>query len=466
MKKYEKVLFLLALILLFTDLLWCIIHNIEPIIQLDKGDIVLDLNEPYIEPGYHAFRLQHDLSNQVTVKHNIDTTKIGSYTVTYSISFHRKTYQKKRSVKVLDRIAPTITLKGSDKVTVCPNQSYQEEGYESIDNYDGNLTNEVVVEVNKNFILYSVKDHSGNIFAIKREIIYEDKNPPTITLKGGNAYSLYVGENYQEPGYEAHDHCDGNLTDKVIVKSNVNTKKIGTYEITYEVTDNASNTTKVSRKVVVLGPKPNNGKVIYLTFDDGPSTSITPALLDILKEENVKATFFVLNHGDSLDYLIKKEYEEGHTVAIHGNSHNYKQIYHSSTAFFDNLNIIQNKVKKITGETPMIIRFPGGSSNTVSRFNPGIMTFLTKEVKRRGFHYFDWNVGSGDAGEAHTPDEVYRNVIQGLGNKNNIVLMHDYANNYKTLNAIRNIIRYGKRNGYTFKKITMDTPEIHHRIAN
>ena len=206
--------------------------------------------------------------------------------------------------------------------------------------------------------------------------------------------------------------------------------------------------------------------MIYLTFDDGPSSSITPELLDILKEENVKATFFVLNHGSNLDYLIKREYDEGHTVALHGSSHNYKQIYSSTDAFFNDLSIIQNKVESITGEKPMIIRFPGGSSNTVSRFNPGIMSILTKEVNMKGYHYFDWNVGSGDAGEAHTPDEVYNNVIKNLGNKNNVVLMHDYAGNYKTLNAIKRIIRYGKNNGYTFERITMNTPEIHHRVAN
>lgn len=246
---------------------------------------------------------------------------------------------------------------------------------------------------------------------------------------------------------------------------------VGTFSILHTSTllsvsapDNPILSEELADKITNL-PKAKE-KVAYLTFDDGPSPNVTPKILDILKEENVKATFFILNRSSELDYLIKREYEEGHTVALHGSSHNYKQIYSSSNAFFTDLEIIQKKVERITGQKPMIIRFPGGSSNTVSRFNPGIMTTLTQEVKSKGFHYFDWNVGSGDAGEARTSDEVYNNVIKSLGNKNNIVLMHDFNGNYKTLNAIRKIIRYGKNNGYTFEKITMNTPEIHHRIAN
>ncbi len=466
MEKEENVLFVVAIILLIADFFVVFFLNVIPKIRLEKGNIVLNLNDIYIEPGYHASKLYSDMTNKVIVNNNINTKRIGTYKVIYTIYYNGQAYQKVRYVSVLDQTPPTITLKGSNPAIVCPKKTYEEEGYESIDNYDGDLTKNVILKNNTNHILYSVRDHSGNFFSIKRNIQYEDNEEPVITLKGGNAYSLYIGETYQEPGYQAIDNCDGDITNKVTTTSNLDTNKIGSYEIIYEVKDSSSRTAKISRKVVVLGPKPSNGKIIYLTFDDGPSSSITPELLDILKEENVKATFFVLNRGSSLDYLIKREYEEGHTVALHGSSHNYKQIYSSVTAFFDDLSIIQNKVESITGEKPMIIRFPGGSSNTISRFNPGIMTILTKEVKARGYHYFDWNVGSGDSGEAHTADEVYHNVIKNLGNNNNIILMHDFGGNYKTLHAIRKIIQYGKNNGYTFEKITMNTLETHHRVAN
>ena len=95
------------------------------------------------------------------------------------------------------------------------------------------------------------------------------------------------------------------------------------------------------------------------------------------------------------------------------------------------------------------------------------MSDISQETESRGYHYFDWNVSSGDAGGVHSSDEVYQNVIKGLShNRSNVVLMHDFENNYYTLNAIRDIIKYGKENGYTFSSITMDTPVVHHPIAN
>ena len=129
--------------------------------------------------------------------------------------------------------------------------------------------------------------------------------------------------------------------------------------------------------------------------------------------------------------------------------------------------IIQNKVEGIIGKKSTIIRFPGGSSNTVSRrYSLGIMTILTNEVTNKGFTYFDWNVSSGDAGEARSSDDVYRNVTSSLKYQNNVVLMHDFEGNYKTLNALRDIIKYGKQNGYTFSAINTSTFPSHHGINN
>ena len=124
------------------------------------------------------------------------------------------------------------------------------------------------------------------------------------------------------------------------------------------------------------------------------------------------------------------------------------------------------KVEKIAGEKSKIIRFPGGSSNTVSRrYTKGIMTSLTKEVINRGYHYFDWNISSGDAGEAHSSTDVYNNVINNLDiNGINMILMHDV--NPNTASALKNIIRYGKEKGYRFQRITYDTKMITHKVYN
>lgn len=466
MTKQEKWILGVVLGLLLIDLWIVVIANLTPKIYLKKENMTLLLNETYQEPGYSAKKGFQDLTKDVKVENYIDNKKIGTYQVVYELNIHGKRYRKVRKVTVVDQTKPVITLKGSNPAIVCPGKEYQEEGYTGLDNYDGDLTKQIKVQKEKNFILYTLKDQSGNVSEIKREIQYQDKDAPVIHLTGGNSYFIYLGESYKEPGYQAIDSCDGDITKNVKVSGNVNSAQKGNYEITYEVSDTTGKSTKVTRIVTVVGPKPTNGKVIYLTFDDGPSSSITPMLLDILKEENVKATFFVLNHGTGLDYLIRREYLEGHTVALHSSSHNYRQIYRSSTAFWNDIFAIQNKVKSLTGENSMIFRFPGGSSNTISRFNPGIMSLLVKEAGNKGFHYFDWNVDSEDAGGARTSDEVYNNVIRSLGAKNNVVLMHDFGGNYKTLNAIRSIIRYGKNNGYSFEKISMATPQVHHRVAN
>ena len=267
-------------------------------------------------------------------------------------------------------------------------------------------------------------------------------------------------------GASASDNCDGDLTSKIVTTGTVDTNNLGEYAIKYEVKDSSNNITSKERKVLVIDHPNYSDRVIYLTFDDGPSYSITSKLLDILKEENVKATFFVINHSDSLNYLIKREYDEGHTVALHSYTHDYKTIYASSDAYFNDLTAISNKVKNIIGVSSNIIRFPGGSSNTISSFNPGIMTSLTNEVINKGYIYFDWNISSGDAGGAYNSSDVYYNVINNLTSKNNIVLLHDFESNYKTLNAIRDIIRYAKSMGYTFDKITEFTPKIRHRVNN
>ena len=207
---------------------------------------------------------------------------------------------------------------------------------------------------------------------------------------------------------------------------------------------------------------------IYLSFDDGPSSNITPKVLDILKEEGIKATFFLCNFSDDLAHLVKREAEEGHTVAIHGYSHQYSKIYKSKDAFMDNVYSLQKKIKDATGITSMYVRFPGGSSNTVSRkYSKGIMTALSKELLSKGFKYFDWNVCAEDAGSAKNSKDVYNYTVNNLKkNRQNMVLMHDFAGNKKGLDALRDIIKYGKKNGYKFMAVDDETPMFAQHINN
>ena len=227
--------------------------------------------------------------------------------------------------------------------------------------------------------------------------------------------------------------------------------------------DDLNNEIEVTRTIYVYNKNPDipvGDKVIYLTFDDGPS-NYTNTLLDILKKYNVKATFFVTSNGS--DDTIKKAYQEGHSIGIHSYSHKYNEIYKSEEAFFKDVDKVNERIKRITGEYSRILRFAGGSSNTVSRFNKGIMTRLSKEVELRGYKYFDWNVSSSDTATKDS-NKIANNVIRSLRKGNNVVLQHD--TNYGSVKAVEQIIQYGLSHGYVFDALNITSPTVHHAINN
>ena len=213
--------------------------------------------------------------------------------------------------------------------------------------------------------------------------------------------------------------------------------------------------------------KKNDGdKVCYLTFDDGPSDN-TLKILDILKRANAKASFFVIGTS-KLDY-IKRIHNEGHTVALHANNHDYSKIYKSEEAYFKDLNAIAAKVKKITGVDSKIIRFPGGSSNTISKdYNKGIMTRLTKQVQQKGYTYVDWNVDSTDASGNNVPkSKILNNVkMYSKGQGDICVLMHDTGAKNTTVEALPEMISYLRSEGFRFEALTTESPIFHHGVNN
>ncbi len=463
-----KMVVLISIIICLASMMIYILVS-APILHMNgEANMTIEVFTPYEELGVEAKVLGHDIRSKVQIKGEVDTNKVGEYQIQYIVSNNGITSSITRFIKVVDRTNPEITLVGEEEVVLCPLEEYEEEGYQAIDNYDGDITANVIVEKNKDQFLYSVFDHSGNKAEKRRVFRYEDQTPPIITLRGEANLTLYVGSTYEEQGVDVSDNCD-DVSSRVEMTGSVDTNTIGTYTLTYTVTDLSGNQSSVVRTVTikkrptVIVPK---NSTIYLTFDDGPSY-LTPQILDILKEENVKATFFVVNHSSSYDQYIKRAYEEGHTIGIHSYTHNYKQIYASEEAYFNDLNLMRNKIYHITGSYTNLVRFPGGSSNTVSRFNPGIMTRLANQLTNQGYVYFDWNVSSGDAGEVTTATGVYQNVIGSLGTYHSyIVLMHDAAGKTYTVNALRDIIRTAKAKGYQFDKLSETSYPAHHRIAN
>lgn len=438
---------------------------IPKIYLIGDKEIYVSINGVYSEMGANATSNSIDISSDIVREGTVDNTKIGTYLVTYKVKKIGVEKKVTRIVHVVDDISPQIILEGDESIRLCPGDEFQEPGYSAFDNYDGDVTASVIISKDKDGLIYRVKDYAGNESVRKRIVTNVDNELPHIALLGNLDVTLIVGSKYFESGYIATDNCDQDISNKVKIANPLNIQKTGVYQIKYEVTDRSGNIASAIRTVrVVNAPTPRTG-TIYLTFDDGPS-SITPLILDILKEEGVTATFFVLNKSDKYNYLLNRIVNEGNTIGLHGSSHTYRNVYASVDSYFNDLTTIGNKVINITGVDSKIMRFIGGSSNTVSRFNPGIMTTLTTEVTNRGYRYYDWNVGSGDSGNV-TSSQIYYNVVNRLGSGSiYIVLMHDMEGNYKTVNVLRDIIRYGKNRGYRFSKITEDTPQIKHRVAN
>lgn len=401
----------------------------------------------------------------VQVEGQVNTDKIGDYAVTYTASHRGLTDSQTHMIHVVDEKPPVISLVETPGSYTMPGHAYEEEGFSATDEYDGDLTASVERTVTEEQIVYRVTDSSGNSAEVTRVIHYDDPIAPELQLEGDEEISVPYGGTYEEPGFSAWDNCDGDLTGSVTVSGQVDTKKFGTVTLEYAVSDSYGNTATATREVTIVPPRDPNrdrDKVIYLTFDDGPS-AYTGQLLDVLSKYNVKATFFVVNTGYT--DILSRMAAEGHSIGIHSATHDYDKIYASEDAFFADLYQMQDIIAAKAGVTTTLMRFPGGSSNMVSSFNPGIMTRLTEEVERRGFQYFDWNVSSGDAGEVYTTDEVLANVAEGCcGRSISVVLQHDSKG--FSVDAVEEIIKWGLDNGFTFAPLTPGSYGSHHGVNN
>ncbi len=361
---------LLAVIFLFSPL-----SMEDKTIEVEVGTEVKD--EPTIK--YLGFNVSKD----VTITGNVDTSKVGEYKITYKWGLKSAT----RTINVVDTTAPVIDMQGGSTLYV------------------------------------------------------EDFN---------NLESL-------DPGVVVTDNYDED------VKAKRERHKIGDseYEFVYTATDSSGNQAKVVRKIIKATG------VIYLTFDDGPS-NVTPEILDILKENDVKATFFIVNYLEEDKSKIQRIIDEGHTLGLHGLSHDYATIYSSVDAITENFIGLQKKVMNDFDYNAIYIRFPGGASNTISKnYCDGVMTAATSKVEQEGFTYYDWNVDVDDAGSARTTNKIYENFVAGIAPKReNVVLMHDGYGHQPTADALQEIIDYAKENGYVFSAITEDTIPVQHGVNN
>lgn len=214
--------------------------------------------------------------------------------------------------------------------------------------------------------------------------------------------------------------------------------------------------TKPSKNTALVNEKNISNKVIYLTFDDGPS-AITNKILDTLKEQDVKATFFLIgNQIVGFEDTVKRIYTEGHSIGLHTYTHKFRRIYCNKDNFIKEMNDCQSEINRITGTNPNIIRFPGGSRKRLNDH------FLNK-LHNNNFKIYDWNVQVSDGIRPKTPSsKLFREATKDATSMPSIILlMHcDYMHK-NTCAALPKIIEYYKEQGYTFKAITANTPELY-----
>lgn len=208
-------------------------------------------------------------------------------------------------------------------------------------------------------------------------------------------------------------------------------------------------------------------KTAYLTFDDGSSQN-TPHLLDILKENNVKATFFVVAMGKDTPEKrawMQMEVADGNTIGVHSFTHKYSYIYQNEANFLTDFNEMKNIIVSATGVVPQFSRFPGGTDNTVSLdINHGkpIMPLLLQDVEKMGITPVDWNAGGMDATDPVPSTET---IVNGVVNecarlKTAVILLHDSQPHESSIDAVPEIIAKLRAMGFVFKPLTPGAPVI------
>ena len=412
--------------------------------------------------------IHHPVRVEISTE-GINIHEPGTYYAHYYAEFLWLSVTESRTVKIVDTTPPVIELTHIDDYYTLPHHTYEEEGFTATDNHDGDVTDLVESEERDGVVYYTVTDIAGNTATAEREIFYDDRNAPVFHFANGEEVFLYKGETFKED-VSAEDDADGDVTSRVTRSGTVNKDKIGTYTLTYTVSDEWGNVATKKRYVTVkrkleLPEKMDPDKVIYLTFDDGPG-QYTEELLKILKKHKVKATFFVTLAYEDYQYLIKEEYRAGHTVAVHTATHEYSEIYESSDAYWEDFNKVQDVIQKQTRCRTQLFRFPGGASNTISaNYCEGIMTQLAEESAVKGYTYVDWNVTSGDAGDTTDGDVMYENMMNGIHTyKNSFILCHDIKS--YTVAMMDRFITDALKEGYTFLPITSESPTCHHGINN
>jgi peptidoglycan/xylan/chitin deacetylase (PgdA/CDA1 family) len=460
--KIKFILWILLGIVLFAALL-CYLFIPRFIIRGFDRNITLIYGAPYAEDYgticYGNIINCADVTVESDIK-EIDTYVLGENVISYHITnVDGISIDLTQKITVVDEDRPDI-MTNADTITVCPNNQkiILPSDLKIIDNRDGDITEKAEIKYENDKVSIYIADELGNSGTRTFPANVSDTTAPVWQTTLKSSYEIVAGETLSFTTPIAIDECDGEIT--AVASGTIDTNTVGDYHVDYTATDSQGNTATMPVDVKVLS---RNG-IIYLTFDDGPSPE-TSRLLDVLKAYGVKATFFVTGAGG--EDILQRECNEGHSIGLHTFSHSYDYVYQSVDIFFSDIEKVKNRVESYTDCTSTLIRFPGGSSNTVSRGVDGgthIMSKLVEEVPRRGYAYFDWNVSSGDAGGAYMADQVFYNVVNNLKPDVSVVLQHDTR--AFSVDAVERIIQYGLSHGYRFMPLTHNSFGAHHGVNN
>lgn len=441
-----------------------------PHIYFHHPTLYLPLDEE-IKPYDYIKEYYKITPQEIKIINEVDNQKCGKYQIHYLFSYQKKTL----NIIIIDNIPPIfetiskkILINENIEAKDCiknlydqtPTKIYFKEQYL----FDEEKTYKV--EIIAEDFCHNKTTHHTYILVEK-----EDKQAPII--KGITNIQIRKGMDFDYMrDLEYEDDHDQN-PQIIIDDHQFNKNKEGIYEIIYTIKDKSNNLNQYHRQIEVISPydnidvKKDGIKTCYLTFDDGPSL-LTKDVLEILDQYHIKATFFVTGSQKDSYHYLKEIKEKGHVLGLHSFSHDYQDIYHSVENYMNDLKKIKQLVKDETGEDIHYIRFPGGSSNLVSKkYNKGIMKRLTKKVIDEGYQYYDWSCINGDGENINNVKELLKKAKEEIGEKEDIMfLMHDGKHNEKTVEALPYLLDYLISKGYEFHVIDDYSPTFHHHIQN
>lgn len=450
------------LVLVVIGAIWFAVNKLNPLHL--KSDVYVAEYMEEMQPLDNLKSLFMDSTSKITVRGSANIEKIGDYDMVYVYNGREYPF----TVSVKDTRGPDVVLK--DYKTDTTETVKAENFIDSITDasmYSYKMDNSAdTKEPGSYTIVFTAKDQYGNETTKNAKLTrVMDKEAPVLE-NFEDAITIEQGDEYPSKDYTIVDNADSNPSLHVDT-SKLDVTTPGDYTVAYTVRDRSGNE-KVYDQKVTVEENPDYGKpIVYLTFDDGPSEN-TEKILDILDEYDAKATFFVIGANPDEYPIMKEIAKRGQTIGLHTMSHDYAKIYASEEAYFDDLKQISDVVENQTGIVADCIRFPGGSSNTVSQgYNEGIMTRLTQEVQDRGYQYFDWNADSTDAsGNNVSVDQIVANATAGIGQDKVNILFHDAASKETTVEALPRIIQAYKDAGYAFKGVSKNSFAPHHTPNN